>query len=229
MRVNKYIAAGTALSRRAADTAIAHGRVQINGALAEQGSAVEPGDTVTLDHIVVEPPLQTTTVMFNKPVGYICSRDGQGNTTIYDILPPEYRRLNPVGRLDKDSSGLLLLTNDGALAQELTHPRYQKTKIYEVVLNKPLQPLHQQMISDIGVQLEDGRSSFMITQIERGNTEYEVTLREGRNRQIRRTFAALGYAVTRLNRTHFGPYALNGLPVGKCKILGTSSENPSGS
>ena len=214
MRINKYIAAGTALSRRAADRAIDHGRVLINGKLAEQGSTVNPGDTVLLDNIAVEPVADTTTILFNKPAGYVCSRDGQGSKTIYDILPPEYRRLNPIGRLDKDSSGLLLLTNDGALAQELTHPKYQKTKIYEVVLNKPLEPLHQQMISDIGVQLEDGRSSFLISQIERGNTEYEVTMHEGRNRQIRRTFAALGYTVTRLHRTHFGSYSLRELKPG---------------
>ena len=214
MRINKYIAAGTALSRRAADRAIDHGRVLINGKLAEQGSTVNPGDTVLLDNIAVEPVADTTTILFNKPAGYVCSRDGQGSKTIYDILPPEYRRLNPIGRLDKDSSGLLLLTNDGALAQELTHPKYQKTKIYEVVLNKPLEPLHQQMISDIGVQLEDGRSSFLISQIERGNTEYDVTMHEGRNRQIRRTFAALGYTVTRLHRTHFGSYSLRELKPG---------------
>jgi len=219
MRINKYIAAGTALSRRAADQAIAHGRVQINGAPAEQGSSVESGDTVTLDNIVVEPATETTTIIFNKPAGYVCSRDGQGSATIYDILPAEYRRLNPVGRLDKDSSGVLLLTNDGTLAQELTHPKYQKAKVYEVVLNKPLEPLHQQMISDMGVQLEDGRSQFLISQIERGNTEYEVTLHEGRNRQIRRTFAALGYAVTRLHRTQFGPYSIGSLKAGTVMVV----------
>lgn len=219
MRINKYIAAGTALSRRAADTAITHGRVMINGKPAEQGSSVEPDDVVLLDNIRVEPTSETTTIIFNKPVGYVCSRDGQGSATIYDILPPEYRRLNPVGRLDKDSSGLLLLTNDGALAQELTHPKYQKAKVYEVVLNKPLEPLHQQMISDMGVQLEDGRSQFLISQIERGNTEYEVTLHEGRNRQIRRTFAALGYNVTRLHRTQFGPYHIGSLKAGATQIL----------
>lgn len=219
MRINKYIAAGTALSRRAADSAVAHGRVLINGKTAEQGSSVEPGDVVLLDKILVKPPEKTLTIMLHKPVGYVCSRDGQGSATIYDILPSDYQRLNPVGRLDKNSSGVLLLTNDGKLSQELTHPKYQKAKVYEVVLNKPLEPLHQQMISDYGVQLEDGRSSFLISQIERGNTEYEVTLREGRNRQIRRTFAALGYVVTHLHRTHFGPYSLGSLEAGATRVL----------
>ncbi len=176
---------------------------------------ISESDVVALDGKVVMPAVTLTTIMLNKPVGFVCSRNGQGSRTVYDLLPPEYQRLNPVGRLDKDSSGLLLLTNDGQLAEQLTHPRYQKTKVYEVVLDKPLQPLHQQMIADIGVQLEDGRSQFLISQIERGNTEYEVILTEGRNRQIRRTFTALGYNVIKLHRTHFGSYALGTLVPGK--------------
>lgn len=215
MRLNKYIASSTTLSRRAADAAIAAGRVTINGKPAEQGTVVSTADIVTLDGKVITPLMTHTTVMLNKPVGYVCSRNGQGAPTIYDLLPNDLQHLQPVGRLDKDSSGLLLLTDDGDLANQLTHPRYGKTKVYEVILNKPLQPLHHQMISDIGVQLEDGRSQFAISQIERGNTEYQVTMHEGRNRQIRRTFAALGYTVTSLHRTRFGPYALGYLKPGE--------------
>lgn len=219
MRVNKFVASASSLSRRAADSAIVAGRVVVNGRAAVQGMEISETDVVTLDGQVIRPAVSTTTIMLNKPVGFVCSRNGQGSRTIYDILPAEYQQLNPVGRLDKDSSGLLLLTNDGQLAEQLTHPRYQKAKVYEVVLNHPLQPLHQQMITDIGVQLEDGRSQFMISQIERGNTEYEVTLTEGRNRQIRRTFAALGYTVTKLHRTHFGPYHLGHLPAGETALI----------
>lgn len=215
MRLNKYIASSTTLSRRAADAAIAAGRVTINGKPAEQGTVVSTADIVTLDGDSITPLMTHTTVMLNKPVGYVCSRNGQGAPTIYDLLPNDLQHLQPVGRLDKDSSGLLLLTDDGDLANQLTHPRYGKTKVYEVVLNKPLQPLHHQMISDIGVQLEDGRSQFAISQIERGNTEYQVTMHEGRNRQIRRTFAALGYTVIALHRTHFGPYNLGNTKTGK--------------
>lgn len=215
MRLNKYIASSTTLSRRAADATIAAGRVTINGKPAEQGADVSTADIVTLDGKVITPVKTHTTVMLNKPVGYVCSRNGQGAPTIYELLPSELQHLQPVGRLDKDSSGLLLLTDDGDLANQLTHPRYGKTKVYEVILNKPLQPLHHQMISDIGVQLEDGRSQFAITQLERGNTEYQVTMHEGRNRQIRRTFAALGYTVTALHRTHFGPYSLGNTKTGK--------------
>ena len=244
------------MSRRAADAAIEAGRVQVNGAAASAGMDISPADTVTLDNRAITPDVNTITIMLNKPRGYVVSRDGQGSKTIYDILPAEYHQLNPVGRLDKDSSGLLLLTNDGELANQLTHPSYQKNKVYEVVLSKPLQPLHQQMISDMGIQLEDGPSQFLISKIdnraqhghervasggveatlERSNEStprgarpsseknvldaaYEVTLHEGRNRQIRRTFAALGYTVTRLHRTQFGSYALNGLASGKLTVV----------
>ena len=131
MRINKFIASSTALSRRAADAAIVAGRVLIDGEPAEQGADVTAANTVTLDNRAITPAVNTITIMLNKPRGYVVSRDGQGSKTIYDILPPEYQQLNPVGRLDKDSSGLLLLTNDGELANQLTHPKYQKAKVYE--------------------------------------------------------------------------------------------------
>ncbi len=228
MRLNKYIASSTELSRRAADAAIAAGRVLVNGQAPQVGQDIGDNDQVTLDDQRITPAVKTITIMLNKPPGIVVSRDGQGAETIYDLLPPEYQRLNPVGRLDKYSSGLLLLTNDGQLAQELTHPRRQKVKIYEVFLDKPLEPLHQQMISDYGVMLEDGPSKFQVEKLETGNRKpadapeppvassyLQVTLREGRNRQIRRTFVALGYRVTHLHRTHFGPYALGDLGRGK--------------
>ena len=147
MRINKFIAQATGLSRRAADTAIGEGRVLVNGQKPSAGQDVSTNDAVLMDGKRITAPNQAQTIILNKPVGYVVSRDGQGSQTIYDLLPPELHQLKPVGRLDKDSSGLLLLTNDGQLAQELTHPRYQKTKIYEIRLDKPLQPLHRQMIS----------------------------------------------------------------------------------
>lgn len=227
MRINKFIALGTVLSRRGADTAIAAGRVTIDGRSAEPGSNATNQNEVKLDGVTVVIPDETVTILFHKPTGCVCSRNGQGNRTIYDLLPERYRRLNPVGRLDKDSSGLLLLTNDGVLAERLTHPRYQKAKIYEVTLDKPLEPLHHQLICDHGIMLDDGLSRFQITRIEaqdtrheaqgskpmtHGNYRYEIRMYEGRNRQIRRTLAALGYTVVTLHRTHFGPYRLNVSP-----------------
>ena len=250
MRLNKYIASASPLSRRAADQAIADKRVTLNGQIAETGSQVKQTDTVYLDGVKLTPRLQHTIIMLNKPVGYVCSRSGQGSKTIFELLPEAYQHLQPVGRLDKDSSGLLLLTDDGNLANGLMHPSHDKVQIYEVTLDKPLQPLHQQMISDYGITLEDGLSRFTVTKLEtrdmrhesrkenisrsdyskvassdvssthdsvlmtRDSHAYEVRMTEGRNRQIRRTFAALGYTVTTLHRTQFGSYTLGDIAIG---------------
>jgi 23S rRNA pseudouridine2605 synthase len=213
MRINKYVAQATGMSRRAADTAIAGGRVLVNGSEPQAGQDVAESDTVTLDDHMITPEATYTTIMLNKPVGYVCSRAGQGSRTIYELLPSELHHLKPVGRLDKNSSGLLLLTNDGQLAHELTHPSRQKNKVYEVALDKPLQPLHRQMISDHGVMLEDGPSKFEVERLE-NETSWKITMHEGRNRQIRRTFAALGYDITNLHRTQFGNYRLDELESG---------------
>jgi len=222
MRLNKYIASSSTLSRRAADAAIDQGRVTVDGQTAVKGTEVDLTSQVKLDGKPLTPRRSSITIMLNKPPGYVCSRDGQGSRTIYDLLPVEYHHLKPVGRLDKDSSGLLLMTDDGELANRLTHPRYAKTKIYQVSLDKPLQPLHRQMISDYGITLEDGISRFQVTPLSESSGakhSYEVTMQEGRNRQIRRTFAALGYTVTRLHRTHFGSYALGNLQAGNIKTI----------
>ena len=216
MRLNKYIALATNLSRRGADAAIAEFRVGINGKTAQVGTEVTASDVVTLDGGVITPPVNRVTIMLNKPPGYIVSKDGQGGETVYDLLPHGYDRLNPVGRLDKDSSGLLLLTNDGDLAQRLTHPSHQKRKVYEVTLDKPLQPLHRQMISDHGIQLEDGLSKFELDRLKEGDDkQWKVTMSEGRNRQIRRTFDALDYDIKKLHRTSFGEYQLSDLKIGE--------------
>ena len=215
MRINKFVASATGMSRRAADTAIAEGRVLINGTVPSSGHDVADGERVTLDDRAITPAVKTITIMMNKPAGYVVSRSGQGSQTIYSLLPLQYHKLKPVGRLDKDSSGLLLLTNDGDLANVLTHPSKQKTKVYEISLNMPLQPLHRQMISDHGIELEDGNSRLLLERREDGNDkDWIVTMREGRNRQIRRTFGSLGYDVVKLHRTQFGPYTLN-LPATK--------------
>lgn len=219
MRLNKFLAQATGIGRRPADAAIAEGRVQINGSTAAVGQDISEQDAITLDGKPVNVVQgKASTIMFNKPAGYVVSRNGQGSKTIYDILPPEYQLLKPVGRLDKDSSGLLLLTNDGALANELTHPSRQKIKLYEITLDKPLAPLHQQMITDYGVLLDDGPSKFLIEPMSvKSRENLKITMHEGRNRQIRRTFAALGYSVTKLHRTQFGPYRLDSLASGQAK------------
>src|SRR5579871_5689398 len=127
MRLNKFIAGATGMGRRAADQAIAAGRVQVNGHTASLGQEVDTSDQIKLDHQPVTVGDQrSTTILLNKPIGYVVSRNGQGSRTIYELLPAEYQQLKPIGRLDKDSSGLLLLTNDGQLTYELTHPSHQK-------------------------------------------------------------------------------------------------------
>lgn len=215
MRINKFVAGATGMSRRAADSAIASGQVTINGVEPAFGQEVGDKDIVVLDGQTLS-TLRKQTILLNKPAGYICSRDGQGGQTVYDLLPENLHNLKSVGRLDKDSSGLLLLTNDGDLTQQLTHPSHHKVKIYEIRLDAPLQPLHRQMINDIGIQLEDGPSRLQIDRVEEANDrQWRITMHEGRNRQIRRTFSALGYTVTRLHRSHFGPYNLVNLEAGK--------------
>jgi 23S rRNA pseudouridine2605 synthase len=209
MRLNKYIAGATGLSRRAADTAIADNRVLVNGLAPSSGQQIADSDAVSLDGAIITLAAQKTTVMINKPAGYVVSRNGQGSKTIYDLLPPALHALKPIGRLDKDSSGLLLLTDDGDLANELTHPSHQKVKIYEIAVDKPLQPLHRQMIHDHGINLEDGNSQLQLERLKDGDDlHWKVMMYQGRNRQIRRTFAALGYKVVELERTQFGPYQL---------------------
>jgi 23S rRNA pseudouridine2605 synthase len=218
MRINKYVAQATGLSRRAADAAITEGRVQVNDRIPEQGYDVTETDQVTLDSRLITPPVKTTTVMMNKPVGYVVSRNGQGSHTVYELLPPAYQNLKPVGRLDKDSSGLLLLTDDGQLAHELTHPSRQKEKVYEIRLYKALTPDDRRTITTKGVQLEDGISTFRLDAANDQNDEWKAVMSEGRNRQIRRTFEALGYTVKTLHRTHFGPYVLGSLKSGDYRV-----------
>jgi 23S rRNA pseudouridine2605 synthase len=218
LRLNKYIASALAIGRRQVDVLIEKGRVLVNGESPALGARVKPGDIITVDGKPVK-PLETTFMYLalNKPVGYVCSRRQQGDTpTIYALLPEKYHHLKPVGRLDKDSSGLLLLTNDGDFAHRMTHPSFVKVKRYEVTLDHALEPLHHQMINDHGINLPDGVSKLQLERINDGdNTHWFVTMHEGRNRQIRRTFEALGYHVVELHRFVFGPYNLDNLKPGQ--------------
>ncbi len=218
MRINKFVAQATGMSRRAADRSISDGHVTVNGAPASTGFDVGEHDSVELNEVVLHLPAQVTTIVFNKPVDYIVSRRGQGSATIYELLPLKYHRLKAVGRLDKDSSGLLLLTSDGDLANLLTHPSHKKQKLYQIQLSTPLAPLHRQMISDHGIKLDDGISKFELSrQVDGDDSRWTISMHEGRNRQIRRTFEALGYRVTKLHRTQFGDYHLDGLATGELR------------
>ncbi|MDO4979231.1 MAG: pseudouridine synthase [Candidatus Saccharibacteria bacterium] len=218
MRLNKFIAENLGVSRRQADDLIASGRVKLRGEVALLGARLEIGDELFVDGKKIDTTHETayTYIALNKPVGYVCSRKAQGDTpTLYDLLPEEYQSLKTVGRLDKNSSGLILLTNDGDFAYKHTHPSFYKIKVYEVTLDKALEPLHQQMISDFGVQLEDGPSKLFLERLDDSRTSWRVEMSEGRNRQIRRTFASLGYKVKTLHRISFGDYELGNLESGK--------------
>jgi len=217
MRLNQYIAAASGMSRRAADRAITDGRVQINDRVAVVGQTVEENSIVKLNGVELIPPKQKTTLIINKPAGYVCSRNGQGSKTIYDLLPPEFHNLKSVGRLDRDSSGLLLVTDDGQLANHLTHPSFVKEKVYHVMLNRPLEQPDQMKIEK-GVTLDDGLSSLKLKRLQ-NDVSWEVTMHEGRNRQIRRTFAKLRYNVLQLKRIAFGDYNLGDLQDGSYRII----------
>ncbi len=241
IRLNKFLAERLGVSRREADDVIASGKVLVNDKPAILGARIDKNDKVCYNKKMVPFDTDFFYLVMNKPVGYVCSRRAQGDApTLYELLPEEYRKLKTVGRLDKDSTGLILLTNDGDFAFQMTHPKFHKEKIYEVTLDRPLEPLHQQMISDYGVMLDDGPSKFTIVRKiadssfedrrlgrvprsvsgkDEPQSAYTVILSEGRNRQIRRTFAALGYRVTSLHRTQFGKYQLSGLEPGKYAII----------
>jgi pseudouridine synthase len=210
MRLNQYIALHTGISRRSADRLIKEGRVTVNGQAPLIGHQVTVHDKVDVSGLTIKNRVKLITIILNKPVGYVCSRAGQGSKTVYDLIPENLHHLKPVGRLDKDSSGLLLMTNDGKLANELTHPYHRKRKLYEVGLNKALTP-HDRANIEVGVDLEDGVSKLTL---KGSGTKWEVTMFEGKTRQIRRTFGALGYKVQKLHRTEFGPYFLNELSSG---------------
>jgi 23S rRNA pseudouridine2605 synthase len=214
MRLNQYIALHTGISRRSADRLIKESRVTVNGQTPLLGHQVTEHDKVEVSGLKIKNKIKLITILLNKPVGYVCSRNGQGSQTIYELIPEELHHLKPVGRLDKDSSGLLLMTNDGQLANELTHPSHQKQKVYLVELDKLLSTEDTKKIES-GIHLEDGLSQLNLKQLRGGIIE--VRIYEGRNRQIRRTFASLGYNVEKLHRTHFGSYSLKLLQLGKWK------------
>jgi 23S rRNA pseudouridine2605 synthase len=214
MRINRYVATASQYSRRTADKLIMAGRVTINGKTASTGDTVVAGDRVALDGTVIAPAQTTRTIALNKPVGYVCSRDGQGSPTVYELLPHDYQTLQLVGRLDKDSSGLLLLTTDGDLSHQLTHPSFQKVKTYRLLLKSPLTAQDETTIAS-GVQLSDGISRLKLSSVHPDRKQLQVRMTEGRNRQIRRTFEALGHSVISLHRVAIGAFHIGNLAPGE--------------
>lgn len=220
MRLNKFVALALDISRRKADQLISDGKISINNQTAAFNYEPKPTDKIEYNNQLLRVDAGPQIIlMLNKPTGIVCSREGQGSNTIYDIIPRKYHSLNPIGRLDKDSSGLLIMTNDGHLHQELSHPSKLKNKTYQIVINKLLSDADRKSINR-GIKLDDGISRLQLEPWNGSNgRRWIVTMHEGRNRQIRRTFAHLGYKVTQLNRIQFGPYELGQLDAGHFKLV----------
>ncbi|MDQ5913641.1 MAG: rRNA synthase [Patescibacteria group bacterium] len=221
MRLNKYLSLSLNISRRASDDLIAAKKVKINEQVAVLGNRVEPetDQVKVLGKIVKPEQTMKTYLLLNKPEGYLSSKVSQGGApTVYELLPKEYKKLNLniAGRLDKDSCGLILLTNDGDYLNKITHPSSGKTKTYTVRLNKELQPEDLEKLK-AGIQIGDSRPSKFKSITPREDSSLEVELEEGRNRHIRRTFYELGYRVTFLQRTKLGPYELEDLKEGEIR------------
>jgi pseudouridine synthase len=223
IRLNKYLAAAGIASRRKCDDYILEGRVKVNGVVVSQlGSKInEDIDRVIVDDEPVQPEIDQTYIILNKPKGVVTTADDPfERNTVLDLIPIK-QRIFPVGRLDYDTTGLLLLTNDGPLTNKLIHPRYKIEKIYLVLLDKIIRPVSLYHLKK-GIDLDGKKTApCKISEIRIiDNCSFlEMVLYEGRNRQIRRMFEAEGYEVVELDRIAFGPLTLTGLSRGSWRYL----------
>ena len=222
VRLNKYIASCGFCSRRKADEYIEAGKVKVNGeVITELGFIINTKDTVEINNKTVKPEVYTY-IRYYKPAGYITTmNDEKGRKTIYNILPEEVRHLKPVGRLDKDSTGLLILTNDGDFINEMAHPSVKVPKIYRVTAQGKLN-LNDLTLMEKGIEIEKGQIAYAYARIvdfENKNTILEIMLYQGLNRQIRKMLDCLGHPVISLKRLSMGPVDLQGLKKGQFKYL----------
>ncbi len=221
-RLNKYIASAGICSRRDADKLIEQGKVNVNGKkVTELGFLVNEKDKVFIDGKLIHPK-KLEYYRFYKPAGYITTSDDEkGRKTIYDILPENMQKLNPVGRLDKDSTGLLIMTNDGDLINELTHPSVKVPKVYVVRIDGRINQNHiDQMAS--GIEIEPNKKAYAevgVLEISNKTTLMEVVLYQGLNRQIRKMFDYLGFEVQSLKRVQHATINLEGLKKGEFKPI----------
>lgn len=218
MRLNRFLASAGLGSRRSCEALVSSGAVSINGKRIQNlATQVAGGDEVRVDGRIVR-TATTTAVLFNKPRHFVTTRsDERGRRTIYDILPAEFSTLFHVGRLDRESEGLLLLTNDGALAQRLTHPSHRIEKEYEVELDKPFDPAHAAKLLR-GFHIEGGKARFESLR-QAGPNCIRVVLKQGIKRQIRLMLYDRGYEVERLRRTRIGRLTDHKLPPGAWRHL----------
>jgi pseudouridine synthase len=223
MRLQKFLAHAGVASRRAAEELIVKGKVRVNGKVVrELGTIVSTDDRVDVSGTPVRVQTETTYVAMHKPVNVMTTmRDPQGRRTVADLLPKGLPRVVPVGRLDYDTSGVLLLTNDGELANVLTHPRFGVEKTYRAVVKGRLLPDEIKRLQS-GVLLEEFRASgarVKVVATRRDTSVLDITIHEGKNRQVRRMFDAVGHSVVALARLRFGPLRLGDLPPGQIRPL----------
>lgn len=222
MRINKYIAQAGIASRRHADELILSGRVKVNDKVVTMlGYEIRVKDKVTVDDKLVK-VLKYDYYKFYKPTGCITTSDDEkGRKTIYDYLPIELHHLKPVGRLDKDSSGLIILTNDGDLIYDLTHPSIKVSKVYRVKVNCKIKYEELEKLAK-GIEIEKGKIAYCDSQIleqDSNSTTLEITLYQGLNRQIRRMFEYLGHKVISLKRIRHATIDVVGLKRGEIKLI----------
>lgn len=222
IRLNKYIASTGFCSRRKADEYILAGKVRVNGELVnEPGTTIKPSARVTIENKPVKPQVLTY-IRYYKPAGYITTSDDEkGRKTIYDILPEEVQNLKPVGRLDKDSTGLLIMTNDGDFINALAHPSVKVPKRYRVSAQGKLNINDLEQMAK-GIEIEPGQIGYAdaaIVEFEDKNTVLEMVLYQGLNRQIRKMLDKLGHPVISLKRVSMGPVDLEGLKKGQFKYI----------
>lgn len=217
MRLSKYLAHSGVASRRKSEEIIGSGRVRVHGqVVTDPAYGVEIGDDIRLDGHAVEPEGREVW-MLNKPIDVISTADEPGKRTAVVDLVDSPARLYPVGRLDADSTGLMLLSNDGELANRLTHPRYGVSKTYRVSTRNDIGDGDLQRLRD-GVVLDDGKS-FPAEVRRLGTDSFDITIGEGRNRQVRRMVEAVGNQVVELQRISFGSLRLGRLGIGKARLL----------
>ncbi|NLB87159.1 MAG: rRNA pseudouridine synthase [Bacteroidales bacterium] len=221
VRLNKYIANAGICSRREADTFISAGLVSVNGEIVtELGVKVMPGDEVKFNDEKINPERKVY-ILLNKPKDYVTTLDDpEGRRTVMDLIQNACKeRVYPVGRLDRNTTGLLLLTNDGELTKKLTHPSYNKKKIYHVELDKALSRDHLNQIAQ-GIELEDGPIVVdAISYVDNLKTEVGIELHSGKNRIVRRIMEHFGYNVKRLDRVYFAGLTKLNLPRGRWRFL----------
>lgn len=221
MRINKFLAAAGVASRRECDKLIVDGKVKINGKIAEIGVDIGEGDNVTVNGLPVALKKNEYYIL-NKPKGYICSVcDDKGRKTVLDLMPNNIGRIYPVGRLDYDSEGLLILTTDGELAQHLMHPSNAVPKTYLVKIEGTLNENDLNPIRS-GIEI-DGcltkKCKAHIVETNKSYTKVHITLTEGKNREVRKMFAAIGKNVSLLKRIKIGEINLRGLDRGEYRKL----------